>query len=71
MENELTVMAIAVVAIAFVLILLWAFLVKLEEFRAELDYLNMEIRRAEGAEKKYWKKKRRQLWLSLLPFFSE
>lgn len=37
-------------------------------FARELTYLNCEIRRAEGQERKYWLRKRRRLWLSLLPF---
>lgn len=38
------------------------------DFLPELKYLNIEIRRSVGHEKRYYKRKRRRLWLSLLPF---
>lgn len=38
------------------------------DFSGELKYLKSEIERSSGHERKYWKKKRRKLWLSLLPF---
>ena len=41
------------------------FALGLEKFKRELRYLNMEIRRTRGSERKYWKKKKRRLWLSL------
>jgi len=37
-------------------------------FSQELNYINSEIMRSEGQELKYWKKQRRRLWLSLIPF---
>ena len=39
------------------------------QFSQQLRYLNKEIRRTRGAERKRWKRRRRRLWLSLLPFF--
>ena len=39
------------------------------QFSQQLRYLNKEIRRTRGAERKLWKRRRRRLWLSLLPFF--
>lgn len=62
------VLAIAVLAGALLLFFFLVLLVKLRDFREELEYINMEIRRSGAAGKKYWKKRRRQLWLSLLPF---
>lgn len=38
-------------------------------FRKELYYVNVEIRRSIGAEKAYWKREKRRLWLKLLPFY--
>ncbi len=38
------------------------------EFSRELRYLNMEIKRTRGDERRYYKWKRKKLWLSLLPF---
>ena len=38
------------------------------DFLPELKRLNIEIHRSEGSERRYFKKMRRRLWLSLLPF---
>lgn len=48
--------------------LLAALAVKISRFRRELRYLDREIGRTEGTERSYWQRKKRQLWLSLLPF---
>ncbi len=57
------------IAIVFVLITLIAYLVPFfVEFKKELDYLNMEIKRTTGEGKKVWLRRRRKLWLSLIPF---
>lgn len=37
-------------------------------FLRELRYLNSEVQRNVGAERRYWVRRRRRLWLSLLPF---
>ena len=37
-------------------------------FRRELKLLRSEIGRTKGREQKYWIKRRRKLWFSLLPF---
>ena len=58
----------------FVLLFLGGLLVllvqKYNHFRQELDYVNSEIRRTDGKQKKYWLKKRRRLWLDWIPFYS-
>ena len=38
------------------------------DFARDLRYINMEIRRSIGSEQRYWKRCRRKLWLSLIPF---
>ena len=65
---ELDMLTIFVLAtIGLILLCLW--LVPLIiSFHEELEYLNMEIRRTDGRERAHWEKKRRKLWLSLLPF---
>ena len=56
--------------IAFIAVLILVGLsIKINEFRHELDYLNCEIGRTEGAEHEHWKREKRRLWLSLLLFF--
>lgn len=37
-------------------------------FCRELRFLNMEIQRNHGKEKERWKRRKRRLWLSLIPF---
>ena len=44
------------------------FFARIEGFRYEMQYINGEIRRTEGSERAYWIKRRRRLWLSLIPF---
>ena len=38
-------------------------------FKDELDYINMEIYRTVGDERRYWQKEKKKLWLSLIPFY--
>ena len=38
------------------------------KFISELRQLNNEILRTTGEEKKHWIRRRRRLWLSLIPF---
>ncbi len=56
-----------VVLIALALIVVGSVLFY-NDFSRELQHLNTEIRRTEGEELDYWKKRRRRLWLSILPF---
>ena len=72
MNTELDTFTIALLAIAitfFAVVFLVGLITKLNDFRQELKYLNREIARTDGAERKYWKREKRRLWLSLLPFF--
>lgn len=62
--------ALLVIVIAFFAILILVGLtIKINDFSHELDYLNREIARTEGDEREHWKREKRGLWLSLLPFF--
>lgn len=40
----------------------------LNDFSSELKYLNSEIGRTDGSEQRYWKRQKRRLWLSIIPF---
>lgn len=42
--------------------------ISLHYFGMELRYLNNEIARSEGAERRHYIRKKRRLWLSLIPF---
>lgn len=68
-ELDAFVNVLLVIMIAFFAVVLFVVLtVKIYDFKRDLDYLNMEIARTEGAEREYWKREKRRLWLSLLPF---
>lgn len=60
---------LAIVIAFFAVLILVGLSIKINDFRHELDYLNCEIGRTEGAEREHWKHERWRLWLSLLPFF--
>ena len=69
-ENDITIIIILALIILFVSILLLVGLaVKLNEFFRERDYIEREIRRTTGAEQRHWKREKRRLWLTLLPFY--
>ena len=58
-------LAIGIIIAIVVLVYLVRFFIV---FSRELNYIEEEILRTTGEEKEYWKKTRRRLWLSLLPF---
>ena len=59
---------IGIIAAIFGFLLLIKLGFFINSFSRELNYLNIEIKRTEGSERKYWLRKRRRLWLSLIPF---
>ena len=59
---------LAIVIAFFAVVLLVGLTIKINDLSHDLDYLNREIARTEGAEREYWKREKRRLWLSLLPF---
>lgn len=63
-----TIALLAIVVTFFGIALFVALIKKISSFSEELNYTNIEIGRTEGAEREYWKRKKRRLWLSLLPF---
>lgn len=72
MNPELDVFTNVLLAIGialFAVVILVGLTIKISEFDRELDYLNREIARTEGAEREYWKCEKWCLWLSLLPFY--
>lgn len=59
---------VGILAIPLLLLwLLWLFPF-VRHFSYELRYINREIERTKGDERKHWLRQRRRLWLSLLPF---
>lgn len=59
---------IYIFAAIILIVILGALILFLVDFFRELRYLNKEIACNTGAERKYWVRERRRLWLSLLPF---
>ena len=61
--------AIAIVIGVLLLVLAVARLdIFLQWFRRELRYVEKEIARTTGDEKKHWQKRKKRLWRSLIPF---
>ncbi len=59
---------IGIIVAVVLFVMLVGFCMFLNDFSRELRYLNAEIARTRGAERRYWKRKKRKLWLSLIPF---
>ncbi|MBQ4332473.1 MAG: hypothetical protein IJC33_01680 [Clostridia bacterium] len=56
------------IAVLLGLPLLGALAVTIRDFIRELRRLNMELSRTHGEERRYYERKKRRLWLSLIPF---
>ena len=59
---------IGIVAAFFLFLLLFGLVSFFNDFSHELKYINCEIQRTDGSERRYWIRQRRRLWLSLIPF---
>ena len=57
-----------VLAIAVGALLIMKIVYSLWSFRDHLSHINNEILRTRGREQAYWKRQKKRLWLSLLPF---
>jgi hypothetical protein len=67
-NDEALYFLVGLIAFGFLILLLFGFAQFLNDFSHELKYLNSEIGRTSGEERRYWIRRRRQLWLSLIPF---
>ena len=56
---------LAILALPIIVVLL---AIRISDFTRELRYLNTEIARTTGEQRKHWLRCRRRLWLSLIPF---
>lgn len=68
MSDKTSTVLIVIIAVFFVVLLFYGLVVFLNEFSMELKYLNNEIRRTRGEDRKHWQRQKRRLWLSLFPF---
>ncbi len=67
--DEMVAILAVIIGGGFGFLLLVGFILWIRDFRRELQYVNSEIDRTEGEERQYWIWQRRELWLSLLPFY--
>ncbi len=67
-NDEALYFLVGLITFGFLILLLFGFAQFLNDFSQELKYLNNEIGRTSGEERQYWIRRRRQLWLSLIPF---
>ena len=56
---------LAILALPIILVLI---AIRINGFTQELRYLNTEITRTTGDQRRHWLRCRRRLWLSLIPF---
>ena len=68
-NNTVIIILLAIIALFVVVFLIIGLAVKISVFSRERNYINTEIERTTGAERRYWKREKRRLWLSLLPFY--
>ncbi len=61
-------MLIGLVGLVLFVLLLFGTIYLINDFSKELKRINCEINRTHGHERKHWVRRRRRLWLSLLPF---
>ena len=61
-------MLVGIFSLFFLIIILVGLVFYFKEFSYELKLLNCEINRTTGSERRHWIRKRRRLWLSLIPF---
>ena len=68
--NQDTGLYILIGILAFFILIgvLFGFAQFINDFSHELRYLNNEIGRTDGEERRHWIRQRRRLWLSLIPF---
>ena len=72
MESSLTqdeILLIIIIVLIFVIALLVKISLDIQAFSKDLRYINCEIERTDGAERRHWKREKKRLWLSFIfPF---
>ncbi len=59
---------IGVIALFFLILLVVGGVSFCNRFLREMKFINNEILRTRGVERQHWMRRKRRLWLSLLPF---
>lgn len=70
-QDTLLYIIVGIIVFALFILLLIGLVYSLTKFSQELRYINSEIKRSSKSERKHWIRKRRRLWLSLLPFMKK
>lgn len=68
-NNTVIIILLAIIALFVAVFLIICLAVKISAFSRERNYINTEIERTTGAERRHWIREKRRLWLSLLPFY--
>ena len=68
MENYTSIIILIILAVLLLMLAAVRFAIFLQWFRRELRYVNKEIARTHGDEKKHWEKRKKRLLRSLIPF---
>ena len=66
--NDTDILLIVIAVILFLPAILIGLALRINSFVRELRYLNIEISRTTGEQRRHWLRLRRRLWLSLIPF---
>ncbi len=67
-DNVISLVLVCIVMLIFLALLTFRLALVYTEFKRELRQINNEILRTQGAEREYWIRRRRKLWLLWLPF---
>lgn len=68
-QSPLLVFCVILIASFFLLFFIYTFVTRFHDFRRELLFLNTEIGRTTDSERAYWIRRKKHLWLSLIPFY--
>ena len=67
--DSIIIILAGIVIVFFLVALVVALIHRFDDFSRELMYINQEIHRTRGEERRHWKGEKKRLWLSLLPFY--
>lgn len=68
MSNYTSIIVLCIIGFLILILAVTRLAMFLQWFCRELRYVEKEIDRTHGAEKEHWKKRKKRLWRSLLPF---
>ena len=69
LDNGLVRIGLCLAGILAFLIISALIIPLVQAFKADLKYIEMEINRTDGREQAHWIRRKKELWLSLIPFY--